>query len=131
MRVLIADGDLAFLEEAERYVADCGHQVKTATDGLETVASLRRDLPDVVVLNQDLRWGGSDGVQALMSQVPQWSDIPVILTVNNDLTEESRLSTGPAVVARLIKPFRPAYLLFHLQGCRFNRTSSIFSVVTL
>lgn len=129
MRVLIADGDEVFLSVAQRYLSDYGHQVHTATNGLETVASLRQDLPDVVVINQDLRWGGSDGVQSLMSQVPIWSDIPVVLTVNEGLQDKSRLSIGPSVVARIIKPFRPSYLLFHLQACSLNRTPSMLSVV--
>lgn len=58
MRVLFADGDEAFLEVAQRYLSHRGHEVNIATNGLETVARLRRDLPDIVVLERELLWGG-------------------------------------------------------------------------
>ena len=54
MRVLIADGDEVFLEVSQRYLSDRGHKVNIATNGLETVAGLRRNLPDVVVLDREL-----------------------------------------------------------------------------
>ena len=52
MRVLIADSDEAFLEVAQRYLSHRGHEAETASNGLECVASLLRDMPDVVVLEK-------------------------------------------------------------------------------
>lgn len=71
MRVLIAEGDKVFLDIAQDYLLHCGLEVNVATNGVEAVASLRRDRPDVVVLDRELLWGGEDGVRALMRQVPR------------------------------------------------------------
>lgn len=70
MRVLITDGDEGFLEVAQDYPSNCGHEVDIARNGLEAIASLRRGLPNVVVLERELLWGGSDGVRALMRKFP-------------------------------------------------------------
>lgn len=128
MRVLIADGDEAFLEVAQRYLSDRGHEVNIATTGIETIARLRRDLPEVVVLDQELLWGGSDGVRAVMRQVPEWSEIPVILTSSGSMAEESCAVASPPVVGRLRKPYRLKDLLDHLQERGPKGTPSPLSV---
>jgi DNA-binding NtrC family response regulator len=117
MRVLIADRDHAFLEVAQRYLSRQGHEVKTATNGLESVALLHHDVPDVVVLQRELLWGGGDGVVALMQQLSEWSKIPVILTSDGGIPEESCLITCPQLVAQLQKPYRLEDLSVHLQEC--------------
>lgn len=122
MRVLIADGDEVLLEVAQCYLARHGHEVKTATNGLESVAILRRDVPDVVVLQRELLWGGSDGVRAFMQQVPGWSEIPVILTSDDEVTEESCFASPP-LAAQLQKPYRLEELLGHLKACSLGAPS--------
>lgn len=123
MRVLIADGDEVFLGVAQDYLSDCGHEVNLARNGLEAVASLQRGLPNVVVLERELLWGGSDGVRAIMKKIPGWSEIPLILTSSNAMPEESDSIASPPIVARLQKPFRPRDLLIHFQACRPNGTT--------
>jgi CheY-like chemotaxis protein len=118
MRVLIADSDEVFLEVALRYLSRQGMEVNAATNGLESVAILRRDVPDAVVLQRELLWGGGDGVFALMQQLSGWSKIPVILTSDGGIPEESGPLASPQFVAQLQKPYRLEDLLGHLQQCR-------------
>lgn len=120
MRVLIADGDQAFLDVVQQYLSRHGYEVKTATNGLESVAILQRDVPDVVVLQRELLWGGGDGVLALMQQLSWWSTIPVILTSDDGLPEESYPISCPQLVAQLQKPYRLDDLLGHLQERRLG-----------
>jgi DNA-binding response OmpR family regulator len=122
MRVLIANGDEAFLTVAQYYLSHHGHEVKIAKNGLESFAILRRYVPDVVVLERELLWGGSDGVRALMKQEPRWSEIPVILTSDNVLTDESNAAASPSLAAQLQKPYRLEDLIGHLQACRDDST---------
>jgi len=124
MRVLIADGDEAFLEVAQRYLSHHGHEVKLATNGLESIAILRRYVPDIVVLDRELLWGGGDGVRAFMAQVPRWSEIPVILTSDDLVSEESGTTAGQPLAAQLQKPYHLKDLLCHLQACRADGTPS-------
>jgi DNA-binding NtrC family response regulator len=111
MQVLIADGDEAFLEVAQCHLSHHGHEAKVASNGLECFNLLQRELPDAVVLQRELLWGGSDGVQALMHQDPRWSEIPVILISNDDLPEESHSVSSRRLVAQLQKLHRLEDLL--------------------
>jgi len=115
MRVLMADGDEMFLDVAQRHLSHRGIEVKTATNGLESVALLRRDVPDVVVLHRQLLWGGSDGVRACMQQVPGWAEIPAILTLDDEVTESCLAS--PPLAAPLPKPYRLQELLDRIYAC--------------
>ena len=129
MRVLIADGDAQFLEVAQDYLSTLGHEVNIARNGLEAVAGLRRGPPDVVVLERELLWGGSDGVRAFMRKVPQWSEIPLILTSSDGMPDAFNSVAGPPVVARLQKPYRFRDLVKHLHACSPNVTPSLSSGV--
>ena len=118
MRLLMADGDEAFLELAQRYLSDHGHEVNIATNGLESIASLHHDIPDAVVLQRELLWGGGDGVRAVMQQDPRWSEIPVILISDDVLPGESCSTANAPLAAQLQKPYRIEDLLGHLQASR-------------
>lgn len=117
MHVLIADSDSGFLEMAGRYLLRSGHQVQTASNGIECFTRLSHGVPDIVVLDGELLWGGSTGVLALMQQDPAWSEIPVILTSDDHLPQRLGQDSTPRLVAQLRKPFRLNDLLGHLQAC--------------
>lgn len=130
MRVLMADGDQTLLEVVERYLTHHGHEVRIAASGLECLALLRRDAPDVVVLHRGLPWGGSEGVRELMQEVAPWSEIPVILTWDDEFPEDSANATSSPWAAQLRKPYRLEKLLGHLQACLADGESPRFGVVT-
>ncbi|HEY0982260.1 MAG TPA: hypothetical protein VGE80_09055, partial [Schlesneria sp.] len=54
-------------------------EVTTAHDGLTCIQQMRACLPDVVLLEPSLLWGGSHGVLAVRSQEPEFQHIPVVL----------------------------------------------------
>ena len=51
-----------------------GFDVVVARTGLECVARLRERVPDVLVLEPQLPWGGGEGVLAIMGEVPELAD---------------------------------------------------------
>lgn len=120
MRVLLADDCEVFLKVAQRYLSHHGHDVKIANSGLECVSLLHHYVPDVVVLDRELLWGGSDGVRAFMFQVSKLSLIPLIMTSNDMMPEESGHTASPPVSTQLQKPFRLDALLRSLQVCSSN-----------
>ena len=75
VRVLIADPDEYLLDTYRDYLEQHGFEVATVTTGLECVAGLRNCVPDVLVLEPSIPWGGGDGVLAVMHEE---SDIPLI-----------------------------------------------------
>jgi CheY-like chemotaxis protein len=99
------------------FLADCGYEVETALDGLECLDKLRQMIPDVLVLDFGLRWGGGDGILAWLRKERAWSEFPVILTTNTLQTLDFAKDFGRPVTAILLRPFAPESLLENLRTC--------------
>ena len=56
-----------------------GFELDAATGGLECIARMREHVPDVLVLEPQLPWGGGEGVLAMMGEVPALATIPVMV----------------------------------------------------
>lgn len=126
MRILITDGDEAFLEILQSYLWDRGHEAEVATDGLECIATLRDFVPDVLVLERDLLWGGCDGIMAQMRDDSALSETPVILMADEDPLEEFGHLTNPPLIGWLKKPFTLADLLRQIQsGARASQSRDL------
>jgi CheY-like chemotaxis protein len=112
VRVLLADADEPFLEIMQSYLWDCGHEAEIAADGLECITILREFVPDVLVLDGELLWGGCDGVVEHMRDNHLLCRIPIILIA--DTVREFYRPAYAQVSARLRKPFRLSDLLDQL-----------------
>ncbi len=110
MRVLMADGDTQFLELERRFLSHSGHDVWIASDGLQCFRILREIIPDVVVMDCGLLWGGSDGVLTLMLDDPRLSHTQVILAADCD----PRANYDDIVEWMLISWLRKPYCLNEL-----------------
>ena len=79
VRVLLADPD----EFSATTYADCLRQrgaiVTTASTGLECLERLQDFVPDVLVLEPELLWGGGDGVLAVIHEQPELRPAFVVL----------------------------------------------------
>lgn len=115
MRVLIADSDEQFMELLQSYLWDMGHEVEYATTGMACIAILRDYAPDVLVLDDELLWGGCAGVLAEMQEDPFLADTPVILTSDSG---DKFPSLNPNVTALLRKPFRLTDLARQIASIR-------------
>jgi DNA-binding response OmpR family regulator len=78
IRVLFADPDESLLA-AYRELRRNDFAVATAPNALKCVRRLRQFLPDVMVLEPQLPWGGGDGVLSIMRDEPCLADIPVTI----------------------------------------------------
>jgi DNA-binding NtrC family response regulator len=102
-RVLIADSDFEMLEIYEDVLPNIGYAVRTAVDGLECWRKVRSFRPDVLVIDRELRWGGADGVLALMKE--EFFCVSVVLTTDDDRTNGAIGQPHGIVVRCLQKPF--------------------------
>lgn len=115
IRVLIADPDEAIQSMYRRLPAQEGFEVVTAYSGLECLARLRECVPDVLVLEPQLPWGGGDGVLAMMGEDPRLASIPVmVLTASHDSEALSRVARFP-VSSFHLKPLAPDRLTAKLR----------------
>lgn len=124
MRILIADSDEELLHTLQSYLRKRGHEVQLATNGIDCVLPLRDSVPEVVVLDHGLLWGGCDGVLTVLRDDPLLAIISVILIADSQPQYDAQGATN--IVAWLQKPFSLSDLVtqlssasdpFRLPGC--------------
>ena len=114
IRVLIADPDESLLGEYREHSRE-SWEVVTAPNGLECVERLREQVPDVLVLEPQLLWGGGDGVLAMMHEALDLGTVPVmILTSCRDPMIWDSISCFP-ISEFHPKPLSPAQLVKRLH----------------
>lgn len=113
--LLIADGNAASCDLYARFLTENGYEVATSWDGLDCLVKLYRVQPAVLVLDLELRWGGSDGVLARLREENHIPWVPVILIATAGLGTEDEL-VEPPVVQRLSKPFPLTTLLESIRS---------------
>ena len=109
--VLIADTDTDLCDLYRRFFSYHGWQVQTSGGGLECLAQLRRFTPDLLILDEQLPWGGADGVLGVMRDEPRFMNVPVILTFTAACSDGPSGLVSPPVVQALCKPFSFTALL--------------------
>ncbi len=113
VRVLMADPDRA--PACRELLLREGFELRTAVSGLECVARMREQAPDVLVLEPQIPWGGGDGVLAIMGEVPRLAAVPVmVLTACRDPRVLNRVARFPISDYHL-KPIAPERLAERLR----------------
>ena len=97
------------------FLSSQGWQVDAAVDALECLAKLRRSVPDLLILDLELPWGGGDGVLGLLREQPQLQPNRVVLTSAvasaHVLDKLASFHQQPPFVQALTKPFPLSALL--------------------
>lgn len=115
IRVVMADPDESLQSVYRGPLAQEGFEVVSALNGLECVARLRERVPDALVLEPQLPWGGGDGVLAVMGEDPHLAIIPVmVLTSCRDRRVMDRVGRFPISDYHL-KPLAPKRLARRLR----------------
>jgi CheY-like chemotaxis protein len=118
--LLLADRDPLLVADYCHILERRSFEVHTAVDGLECLAKLQDVRPDVLLLEHDLLWGGSEGVLALIGTELSIPDVPVVLIGGEAMPDELSSLVAPPVVACLRKPFRIRALLDLLASLDSN-----------
>jgi len=121
-KILVVDDDPDILDAVSMILESQGYQVVTARDGVEGLANLKAEVPDLMIL--DLLMPKMDGFGVLRElQDPRWAkykDIP-ILVLTSVREEASRrryeLETGLelGVADYVEKPMPPDVLLERVE----------------
>ncbi len=115
IRVLLADPDESMHPVYREPLSREGFEVDMALNGLECIARLRERLPDVLVLEPQMHWGGGDGVLAVMGEDPGLAAVPVmVLTSCRDSHVLKRVSRFP-ICDYQFKPLPPDRLAGRLR----------------
>ncbi len=111
-RLLMIDDDAALGELLVEYLARFGHQLATATTAAEGRSMLRREAPDLLIL--DVMLPDADGME-LCRTIRSESDVPIVmLTARGDLTDRV-LGLELGADDYVPKPFEPRELVARIE----------------
>jgi CheY-like chemotaxis protein len=82
-KVLVVDDDPDFVKVTTRVLEQAGHEVVTAANGAKALQVMRREIPDVVLLDIMMSYilDGLD-VSREMAEDPKLKEIPVIMVTS-------------------------------------------------
>lgn len=116
IRVLMADPDASLPTVYREPLAREGFELITAVNGLECVARLRERVPNALVLEPRMPWGGGDGVLAMMGEEPDLATVPVmVLTSCRDAHVLKSVGRFP-IADYHVKPLAPDRLATRLRS---------------
>ena len=119
-RILVVDDDPNIRELLSQEFVEAGYQVQLAANGREAVAAVRRERPDLIVLDVMMPEMNGFDVAAVLKNDPATMDIPiVILSIVQDLERGFRLG----VDRYLTKPI-DTDLLFREVGTLIEQKKS-------
>ena len=120
-QLLVADSDTFVRDRCRSYFGNLGYQVDVAADGLECLNALDCVPPDVLVLEQELLWGGGEGVLACLREDHyRWPE--TVIVTSNDPTCGLLRRLEPPVKAVLKKPFSLAALFETVRRAQYGGT---------
>ena len=96
LRVLIAISNKPLLSSYCENLARDGFEVTAATDGLWCMSLLRSMVPQALIIDPFLPWGGGDGVVAWMREQRRLAGVPVLAFSSQDSPFRPMLAALPA-----------------------------------
>ena len=109
-RILVVDDSPSQLEGLKRIVEKLGHETLTANDGAAGVEAVKRDRPDLVLM--DVVMPNLNGFQATraLAKNPETAHIPVILVTTKNQDTDKVWGLRQGAKAYVTKPVDPAEL---------------------
>ena len=110
-RLLLCDDEIHILKAAEIKLTRAGYEVETASDGLEALKCIERQMPDMVITDCQMpRLDGLGLIQRLRENEAT-RDLPVVmLSAKRFELSEEELTQKWNVAKLLAKPFSPREL---------------------
>ena len=102
MKILVVDDEILLVKGIRFNLQNEGYEVITGSDGLEAVAAVREQDPDLVVL--DVMMPNMDGLTAC-SKIREFSDVPIILLTAKTDDMDKLMGFDHGADDYLTKPF--------------------------
>jgi CheY-like chemotaxis protein len=122
VKVLVAFTNERWVEVLREFLRERDCEVETVAQGVDCLPKLRQFLPDVLVLDRDLPWGGGDGVLACMRDDAHTATIPVVVM---DGAGQAPLAVEPPVVDCVRRPVHLDALLAAIFSAIADRPASV------
>ena len=112
-QILVVDDEANIRELARLYLEEAGYQVVTAVDGAQALTEVRRQEPDLMVL--DLMLPQIDGWD-VCRQVRANSDLPILMLTARDDDVDKIVGLELGADDYLTKPFNPRELVARVRA---------------
>jgi two-component system phosphate regulon response regulator OmpR len=119
-RVLIVDDDLKLQKLLKEYLGGNGFSVCTLPDGSRILETIRKEAPDIVIL--DIMLPGKDGLEVL-KDIRREQGVPVIMLTAKGEDTERIVGLELGADDYLPKPFNPRELLARMKAILRRATS--------
>lgn len=103
-KILIADDEAEIRDVLRLYLEKDGYEVTEAADGIEAMEKLRKEKPDLAIL--DIMMPGLDGYRVLRN-IREDNNIPVIMLSAKDTDSDKILGLDMGADDYITKPFAP------------------------
>ena len=115
-RVLVVEDEPDIAALIAYHLTRVGYRVETATTGQEGVSAVRREVPDLVVL--DIMLPGVSGLDVLRSirSQAQTKDVPVLMLTARREQEDRILGLELGADDYVTKPFSPKELILRVEA---------------
>jgi len=127
-RILVVEDEPRILAIVQERLEVSGHEVITATDGVQALEVARREKPDLIVL--DLMLPRKDGYDVCveLKNDPVYSPIPILMLTSKSQDKEINKGLACGAEGYMLKPFdskafvaRVAQLLERAEADRLQR----------
>jgi CheY-like chemotaxis protein len=119
-KILIVDDNAVLVKGLSNVLSGAGYQVLQAEDGAGAVSTVRRDRPNLVLLDirfpPDVAHGGGvpwDGflIMSWLSRMEETKNIPIVIISGCEAEKYKPMAMKAGAVAYVQKPFEPEELL--------------------
>ncbi|MBX6420567.1 MAG: Hpt domain-containing protein [Nevskia sp.] len=114
--VMVVDDSITMRRVAERLLARHGYRVVTAKDGLDAMALLQTETPQVVLLDIEMPRADGFEVAAFMRNTPRLKDVPIVVITSRSGEKHRSRAQSLGVARYLIKPYQEEQLLAEIRA---------------
>ena len=115
-QILVIDDEPTNLELLTSILTNADYEVRSFLNGSQALESVRKMLPDLILLDIDMPDMNGFEVCEWLKSNPQTSDVPVIFVSGIDATEDIRQAFSLGAVDYVIKPFNPEEILLRVKN---------------
>lgn len=114
-RILVTEDSPTILEIIKNTLEDAGFSVITAIDGMEALDKIRKEKPDLIIL--DLMLPKIDGFKICMmvKRDSNFKKIPIIILTARASDSDKKIGQEVSADAYITKPFEPQVLLSKIK----------------
>jgi len=116
MTVMVVDDSITIRRVTERVLARNGYRVITAKDGLDAIAQLQTELPNVILLDIEMPRADGFEVATFIRGNDRLKHVPIIMITSRSGEKHRERARQIGVNRYVIKPYQEEQLMSEVRG---------------